>query len=440
MTFVPLSHILADARPAGHAIALRNSATQDFGHFAASVSGMAARLREDRVGRVALSCGDSYGFAVGLFGAWYAGCHVVLPPSRHATVLDSLRDAFDIVLDDAYLARAERRHRTLPPLDGQSSALDFFTSGSTAGPKRIARNLAMLDREVAALALQWKDGLDTGPVYATVPYHHAYGLVFKLLWPLSVGCAFVAETHDLWEGLLGDITAGAVIVSSPAHLGRMGGLAPLPDTRRPSRVFSAGAPLPPTAAREAERLLGVRPQEIFGSTETGAVATRRPGEDDAPWVLLPGIAMHCDEGSGLAFSLSANSEEWVSTGDIGSPVAGGFHLLGRSDRIVKIEGLRVSLHEVEEILLGLPWITAAAAVMVGDPQRLAAALVLNDRGATELSRLGRFRFGRALRSALAMRCDPSAIPRLWRYVKELPTTPMGKRRSSDIRALFDPRS
>src|SRR6202044_303745 len=72
---------------------------------------------------------------------------------------------------------------------------------------------------------------------------------------------------------------------------RLDGLAPLERSVQPRAVFTAGAPLTAAAAREAAALLGDFVIEIFGSTETGAIAWRQQAEAGAPWRPLPGIAV-----------------------------------------------------------------------------------------------------------------------------------------------------
>jgi acyl-coenzyme A synthetase/AMP-(fatty) acid ligase len=64
-------------------------------------------------------------------------------------------------------------------------------------------------------------------------------------------------------------------------------------------------------------------------------------------------------------------------------------------------------------------------------------VTLNDGGGERLTALGAFRFGRLLRKALSDHHEPAATPRLWRFVDELPTAELGKRRDADIRTLFE---
>jgi len=57
--------------------------------------------------------------------------------------------------------------------------------------------------------------------------------------------------------------------------------------------------LPPAAARAAEARWRVPVFEIYGSTETGALATRRAATDD-PWTPLPDVTLRPAEGTILA--------------------------------------------------------------------------------------------------------------------------------------------
>ncbi|HLN22605.1 MAG TPA: AMP-binding protein [Patescibacteria group bacterium] len=435
MSLVTLSRLLTDVRPDHHPVAQRRVETIDFARFRADVACAAARLAG--CARVAVVCRDSYAAAVALFAALHAGAEVVIPANGLPATLESLRDSFDRLLDDAFVEAGRGETTALTPLDSTRPQLHFFTSGSTGAPKRISKTLAMLDCELATLDGLWGDELGAGPVLATVSHQHIYGLTFKLLWPLAAGRAFAGDMHEIWETLVAALPGGAVVVASPAHLSRLSGLAAVPVDRRPARIFSAGAPLSLTAAREAEAIFGTLPTEIFGSTETGAIATRRQAAEDQPWSLLPGIAMRTDAEGRLSLCSPFVGPDWFDTSDVVAPTADGFRFLGRADRVVKIEGKRVSLAEVEQALPALPWVAAAAAVLLpGEPSRLAAVVVPNASGVERLSELGGFRFGRLLRRALADRFEPAALPRHWRFVDALPLRAMGKLRDADLLALF----
>jgi acyl-coenzyme A synthetase/AMP-(fatty) acid ligase len=437
MTPLSLSRLLDGFRPPEHPVAIRNGGVLTTARFAGHAVGVSEKLRTNGLRRAALLCNDSCSFAVGLFGALAANADIVIPANGQPGTLESLRGTFDVLIDDAYVASTEDVSGSHCRIDGERPALMFFTSGSTGEPKRVLKSLGMFEREAVALETTFGANSGDGPVLAMVPHQHVYGLTFKLTWPLATGRPFAADTHATWETLLATTVPGATIVSSPAFLSRCTGLPPLPEDRRPGRVFSAGAPLSFVAAKDAESVLGVHPTEIFGSTETGAFATRTQSRDDEPWRLLPGVEMRCDSDGRLSLRSPTIGPDWYETADLVEPNDAGFRFRGRADRIVKIEGKRVSLAAIEESLVRLPWISAAAVLVVpGKPDRLGAAVVLTDPGREQLSGLGAFRFGRLLRSALSSEHEPAGSPRLWRFVDTLPTAELGKRRNSDLHLLF----
>lgn len=439
MNLLPLSSLLGPGRAPDHPLALSGTTSIDFGRFSAETAGAAHRLRATGCRRAALLCQDSYRFAIGLFGLLQAGITAVMPANGQPGTLNALSDAFDLLVDDAFLDGPCAEVAPLTQLDPTRPAFEFFTSGSTGAPKRIIKTLGMLEREVATLDRLWGQEMGPGPTVATVSHQHIYGLTFKLLWPLASGRPFAGEMHELWERLLDRLPADAVIITSPAHLGRLSGIAPLAPARRPRGIFSAGAPLSLSAAKDAVEILGVCPTEIFGSTETGAIATRRQTGGEEAWQALPGITIASDAEECLKLrSPFLDNDDWFKTADMIEPAANGFHLRGRADRIVKIEGKRISLTAIEQALSSSPWTEAAAAVALpGDPTRLAVLVVPSEAGRAKLAELGSFRFGRLLRKALSDTQEPAGLPRLWRFRDQLPGGHMGKRHDAELLALFD---
>ncbi|PKU24592.1 AMP-binding protein [Telmatospirillum siberiense] len=432
----PLAALFTGPGTGSRPVALRGGNPVDFAEFRADVARVAHAF--SGCPRAALFCRDSYVFAVGLFGLLHAGAKVILPPNGQPGLLAALSDRFDRLIGDDLLERAGGAGADLDSLPTGEPLLHFFTSGSTGEAKCVVKSLGMMEQELHVLESLWPAG--DGPVLSTVSHQHLYGLTFRILLPLAVGRPFTAETHELWETLLAVLPAGAVVVSSPAHLGRTGGLAPVPPARRPACVMSAGAPLSAVAARQSAAILGPLPTEIFGSTETGVIATRRQERGDEDWSLLPGVEMRTEADGRLSLRAPHMGSGWVATGDQVAPVPGGFRFQGRMDRIVKIEGKRIDLKDVEQALLRLPWVAAAAvALLPGDPARLAAAVVPSPAGAERLAQLGSFRFGRLLRRDLSDTQEPAGMPRMWRFVPALPDADMGKRRRADIQALFGDR-
>jgi hypothetical protein len=107
------------------------------------------------------------------------------------------------------------------------------------------------------------------------------------------------------------------LVSTPAHLNRMPKNM-ITAAHRPRTVFSSGGPLPFEVAQETERLLGVVPIEVYGSSETGGIAWRQQlAMTDAAWKPMPGVTWRVDPKEGVLEIRSPNlpNEDWFRTAD-----------------------------------------------------------------------------------------------------------------------------
>lgn len=447
MSLVPISRMLAaEGRPASAVVAFRGAAPITLGELRASVAATAAALAADGVRRALLVCDDSVRFVAGLLALLHAGAEVALPPNARSGTVEALGGTFDCVVTDragtggAPILAGCDGERSLPALIPERCRIDFFTSGSSGAPKRIAKTLAMLEREAEVLEAAWGRFVDPAArVFGTVSHQHIFGLAFKVMWPLASGRPFSAAVHHVWETLVAELGGPSAIVSSPAHLTRLAGLAPLAAGQRPDLVFTAGAPLPDAAMHEAAAIFGTPPVEIFGSTETGAAAWRRGGGGGAEWRTLPGIRVEATSG-GLLRIHSPYAEpggcDLADRADILSEER--FLVFGRTDRVAKIEGKRVSLPELEQQLAALPWLEAAAvAALGGERPMLGVVATLSETGRGELARRGKFRFERLLRQTLAGVQDAGVLPRRWRFVDQLPADAMGKRSAAELRALLE---
>lgn len=444
---LPLSQLLAVGRAPHHPVALRGDEPIGFAQFHADVAHNARMLKAAHCRTGAPICRDSYWFMVGFLALCHAGAGLIMPANTRPGTLDSLaRDSVLLLADqathrpDSFRLEAGPPDPTpLAPYDPEKVTVAFFTSGSTGSPKRIERTAAELEREVDLVMPILNDKAGEGLISGTVSHQHVYGLLFRLLWPISSGRTFSPLTHEVWETALDEMQPGGLLVTSPAHLSRMARIAPLAPSEFPAQILSAGAPLSSLVAQEAADILGVHPTEIFGSTETGACAFRDTKEDDAAWSPLPGVCFErTPEGMLRIQSPALPASGWVETADqVDLQPGGGFRFKGRADRIVKIEGKRVSLPEVEKQIRDLDWVDDAAVTVVPSAKhRLGAVIVTNPAGQERLTALGSFRFSRLLRKALAATQEPAGLPRIWRFVDALPVSDMGKRREQDLQNFF----
>jgi acyl-coenzyme A synthetase/AMP-(fatty) acid ligase/3-hydroxymyristoyl/3-hydroxydecanoyl-(acyl carrier protein) dehydratase len=371
---------------------------------------------------------------------------VVIPPNAQAGTLHLLADAFDAIVTDE-MPVGPTATIALPPLNPQTALIDLYTSGSTGAPKQVRRTLAQFEAEIEALEALWGSAIGNACILASAPHQHIYGLLFRLLWPLAAGRAFdsvtCAHPDTLGErlALLGQ-SADCVLISSPAQLSRLPELVPLDSLSPPPKIiFSSGGPLPADSAAAFYRQLGYAPTEVFGSTETGGIAWRRQeGQDDSDvWTPLPGIAVECDDDGALSLRspFLADQAAWRMDDAIALLPNNSFRLLGRLDRVVKIEEKRLSLPDLEAQLLAHPWVSSAAAVaLTGQRQSIGAVVVLSATGRQQLNTQGRRDTTQQLRRHLATYFDAVLLPRRWRFPEQLPIDKRGKQTQAALTALF----
>ena len=446
---VYLASLLSHGRAAPHATAYQGGTRIDFPTFAQDVAGWQAAFAAQPGTRFALYFQDSYHFATALFGAWHAGKTVYLPGDVVPTSLAGLRPLVDGFAGDiagvaCVTPMAVPECPVWQELDPAAQALVVYTSGSSGAPVAIYKRLSQLFDEVASLAQCFGDRLADARICATVSHQHIYGLLFSVLLPLASGRPLTAQRLAFAEDIAALLATGQayVLIASPAHLKR------LPEhldwshaARGLHAVFSSGGPLPEEALPLCLRVLGQTPIEVYGSSETGGVAWRIRHPGAAPtWQPLPGVATKIDNETLYVRSPHTDTDGWQAMSDRVQAVASGFELLGRSDRIVKIEEKRVSLNAVEQALMD-SGLVQEVRILVQTSRRthLSVAAVPNVAGWGLVDSGGKNQLTTQLRAALANAVEHSALPRRWRYVSSLPVNAQGKTTEAALAALFDPR-
>jgi len=503
----PLDNLAAAlaARPAAATVGWRAGALVTTADFLARAGAWYTLLRAHAGANFALYLDDSIDFGAALLGAWHAGKTVWLGADTLDATCAALRGSVDGFLGQypAALAplqpdQSNHAHEGALPagaLDMDAPALVVFTSGSTGEPQAIPKKLSQIASEVATLDELFGATAGDAAVVATVSHQHIYGLLFKVLWPLTTGRMVHALSLGFHEELAPALAFGAcVLVASPAHLKRLPEHLDWSGAARNLRaVFSSGGPLAPDTALATGALLGKVPVEVYGSSETGGVAWRQRAHlDDDAWRAFPTVAWRLGKDGALEVrSPHLPDDSWLVLADRAAPAGdaadAGFVLRGRSDRIVKIEEKRVSLTAMEAALLasGLaaearvivcepaaatPAVHAASAMPAmlatqatltmsatpataatsaalagaqavvaptGDRQRIAAFIVPTAAGAELLAREGKMALNNRLRAALAATVAAVALPRRWRYLDRMPVNAQGKTTLAALEALLD---
>lgn len=439
MTWINLEQLLLKPQPNREVTC---APSLDHAQFCEQALRLAASLQARGVQQLAVHLEDAGLLAIALFGAWRAGTCVLLPADLQAQTRQRWSSEVDMWLSeqpgDCNLSELYTEPLQAAPLDLDQCRLSLCTSGSSGEPKRIEKHLRQLANEVLALEQLWGADLGKACMIGSVATQHIYGLLFRVLWPLCAGRSFVRRQLPFPEDLQRASREHDEFawVASPALLKRMGDNLDWPALSQVRRVFSSGGALPPEAANSLQRRLLQRPTEIFGSSETGGIAWR---QNDSLWQPFAGVRLSQNEEGALRIEspyLPAGHLE--QTADAAEFAADGrFRLLGRLDRIVKLEEKRISLPMLEQALVEHAWVDEARLGVVQESRAsLGALLVLSDQGLHALRSQGRRVLTQCLRQHLAEHCEALALPRRWRLLRQLPFNAQGKLPQADVDALL----
>ncbi|MBP6773234.1 MAG: AMP-binding protein [Gemmatimonadaceae bacterium] len=399
---------------------------------------------------IALVEPDGVEFAAALIGAWYAGKTVYVPGDVQPDTCRALAQVgvhFAGAFPDPWstIGAVHDGDASLPfdVLDANTAALVIYTSGSTGVPQALHKRAGQLLAEVGTLEQQFGARVEGSEILATVSHQHIYGLLFKILWPLVTGRTFESVSVPFPEHVVAHLRERrTTVISGPAHLKRLpqslewaaarGGLAAL---------FSSGGPISLDTVTSVESLLQQAPIEVYGSSETGGIAWRqRTGGHDEPWTPFPGVQVRDDQGHLSVCSPHLADASWFTVADtVTFDAEHRFTLCGRADRIVKIEGKRVSLVAIEQALLRSGLVDDARVVLLDTGRdELGAAVVPSHAGWLVLREDGINSLRARLTTAVSQGTERMARPRRWRVLDALPVNAVGKTTIADIERLFAP--
>lgn len=408
--------------------------------FRHDVACMLAGVQGSGAHTVVIHAEDNYEFAVTLFACLHAGVHMVIPGNMRGSLAD-WGDAPGLVVSSEL--QVPDVPACINAVESSRVIVEFHTSGSTGEPKRIARSFANLEAELVMLEELFPEDSIPTEVFPTVSFHHAYGIIFGLLLPLSRGIVSDATPFhglDAWLARVEDSTSLTWLVVTPALLrawSEYGVYHPL--NGKTVRILSAGSPLPAAVAKRVADSTGAEVYEIFGSSETGVAAYRRPLQTDE-WKMFAPVSIELAGEVGMLVSSPAvPAGTKACLGDSAELLPGGrFRLLPRVDRIVKLADKRLSLVEVERCLEESELVVQSYALVLElqSVSRLAVALVPSEQGLRLLQEEGYAAFISEMRQRLLSRIEKTLLPRKWRIVGELPMNAQGKVTRQAVAEMF----
>jgi 4-coumarate--CoA ligase (photoactive yellow protein activation family) len=438
MTLLPL--VLHDSPDS--IIAWREDGAVTLRQFLSEVRQLAALLPSG--GHLLNMCSDRYHFSVGLAAAIVAGKVSLLPSTHTPEMVRQIKafasDVFCLTDSDTYTVDLPQlRYPTMgtrcteefavPQIDGSQLIAVVFTSGSTGTPqphpKTWAALVSSVQAEAACLGLL-NDSCYT--LVGTVPPQHMYGFESTVLMAWHSGNA-LSHAQPFYPAdicqALADVPAPRGLVSSPVHLRALRDVVlVLPEL---ALVVSATAPLTTQLANDIEARYDTTLMEIYGSTETGQIATRRPTQS-AQWQLLPGIRLVVEDGRTCV--CGGHVEQQIPLNDHIEPVTDEYFLLhGRMDDLINIAGKRQSLANLNHLLNTIPGVEDGAFYMPDELSadrvtRLAACVVAPGMDAVDLL------------AVLRDHIDPVFLPRPLLFVDSLPRNRTGKLPRAALQTLF----
>ena len=333
----------------------------------------------------------------------------------------------------------------------------LYSSGSTGRPKGTIHIHTSLNETAARYAVPVLGIAQTDIVFSAAKLFFAYGLGNALTFPMAVGATSVLTAERPTPAVVARVLRErqpTIFCGVPTLFNT---LLASPDLPRPDeialrRCVSAGEPLPAEIGRRWAARIGVDILDGIGSTEmlhiflsnwpddvrygtTGkpipAYSLKIVGEDGQPLgrgeigdLLVSGPTAAAGYWNNHERSRATFLGPWTRTGDKYFEDEDGCYVYcGRSDDMIKVNGMFVSPAEVEAVLIAHQDVLEAAVVGVADRDGLIKpkAFVVVQPGVATEEALAQLLDEHARSRLPAFKC-----PRCISFVDDLPKTATGK--------------
>jgi fatty-acyl-CoA synthase len=348
-----------------------------------------------------------------------------------------------------------------PDPPSEQASLVLLTSGTTGTPKGAPRAGGRSLVPIGALLskVPYRSGEST---YVAAPMFHGLGFT-QMALAMILGSTTICERRFKPERVLAAIERErpTALVVVPVMLSRIVSLMEATpgryDTSSLRIVFCSGAQLEAALVRRAQRTIGDKVYNFYGSTEVayatfatpedlraapgtaGRVpfgATVKLYDEDGRVVDTPGRPGRIFVGNGYQFEGYTGGgnkdiiDGLMSTGDVGHfDAAGRLFVDGRDDDMIVSGGENLFPGEVEELLITHESIVEAAVIGVDDEEfhkRLAAYVVVRE-GATLTAE--------DVREFVKLNLARFKVPRDVAFLDELPRNPSGKVLKRQLREM-----
>lgn len=419
------------------------------------VYGMASRLHsalagsEYRGAAVCLAAENKAVIAAALLASLAGGPTLLLPYAFSANALARMQQVtgFTIAVSDVLREFPQGVQAICPQskgaaaailVDGQVSPcaelLKIFTGGSTGTPQVWAKTGENLFSEGFFLASHF-DVTEQDCIMATIPPYHIYGLLYSVVLPLVSAATVVGETPSFPNEIaqVAEERKITILASVPAHYHALREIKKDMSLRL---AFSSAGMLDAADNEAFCRKCKTGVVEVYGSTETGGIATRNRHLGDkffAPfatinWKILEGrLAVHSPY---ISPDLPVDEDGFFTTNDrVEARGINEFFLKGRADTVTKVGGKRVDLEEIRGLIKSVPGVVDCAVIALpesGGREHQIGALIEGCELDMEM-----------IRKKLLDSLEPYALPRYMKKVERIPMQKNGKYDWADIVRLLN---
>lgn len=312
-----------------------------------------------------------------------------------------------------------QRMPPVPESSPQAELLKIFTGGSTGAPRIWSKTAENILGEAMYLAASHKVSA-RDRILATIPPYHIYGLLFSVVLPL-VSSASVIDDTPVFPGEILQAAVdhqATILVSVPAHY-RV-----LQDKKLALRLAFSSAGMLDRAINANFSAQSTGIVEVYGSTETGGIATRNRslGEEHFTpfttirWkIMKQRLALRSPY---ISSDLPVDSEGFFLANDrVANMGDNQFSLKGRADTVTKVGGKRVDLEEISMLIRNHSGVSDCVVTTLPDSggrEHRISALI---QGECDLT---------SIKKNLAEALEPYAQPRYLKSVEWIPVQKNGK--------------
>ncbi|MDF3292654.1 class I adenylate-forming enzyme family protein [Streptomyces silvisoli] len=324
------------------------------------------------------------------------------------------------------------QEETSRPATAGTATVHQLTSGSTGEPRIVRHTAASIGRG-GAIYQEIFDYQPVDRILLTVPQAHSFGMVGGVVAGLLSGAGIVLLDTFSLTAVHSALADGVTVMLGTPLVYRLLAAAPPPPDHQLRLALSSGGPLSADLADAAERTLGLRVSQVYGSTETGIIAFQPPRAE--PWpaqavgIAAPGVTWQARP-EGLVVTTStmftgylepggvtpSGAADGYAIGDLARIDEGVLYLTGRKDTFINVGGRKVNPARVGRIVLAHPAVRDVHVFALDSPsgeQEVHAAVVAPAEDAARITAHCRDRLARY------------EVPRV-HFVTRLPRSALGK--------------